>query len=131
MPVEAQVRRPVLRRRIPRGMMNHVRLSIRVSCFLLFALCLSTRVSALNNASAVTGTVVDPTGAVVHGATVDVIAHNEMLSTVTTDQQGHYSVSVPASGTYEIRVSAPGFKTLIADNLAVRNSEESIRNFTL
>jgi len=111
--------------------MNHVRLSIRVSCFLLFALCLSSRVFALNNASTVTGIVVDPTGAVVRGATVDVIAHNDKLSTVSTDQQGHYSVSVPGAGSYEIRVSAPGFKTAVTDNLAVRNSEESVRNFTL
>jgi vitamin B12 transporter len=111
--------------------MNHVRLSIRVSCFLLFALCLSTGVFALNNASAVTGIVVDPSGAVVRGATVDVIAQDKKLSTVSTDQQGHYSVSVPSAGSYEIRVSAPGFKTAIADNLAVRDSEGSIRSFTL
>ena len=111
--------------------MNHVRLSIRVSCFLLFALCLSTGVFALNNASAVTGIVVDPTGAVVRGATVDVIAQDKKLSTVSTDQQGRYSVSVPSAGSYEIRVSAPGFKTAIADNLAVRDSEGSIRSFTL
>src|SRR5258708_5571856 len=130
-PDETKVRRPVLRQQIPRGMMNHVRPSIRVSCFLLFALCLSSRVFALNNASTVTGIVVDPTGAVVRGATVDVIAHNDKLSTVSTDQQGHFSVSVPGAGSYEIRVSAPGFKTAGTDNLAVRNSEESIQNFTL
>jgi len=112
-------------------MMNHVRPSIRVSCFLLFALYLSTSLFALNNDSAITGTVVDSTGAVVRGATVDVIAHHERLSTLSTDQRGHYSVSVPAAGSYEIRVSAPGFKTAVADNLAVRNSEESIRDFTL
>jgi vitamin B12 transporter len=112
-------------------MMNRVRPSIQVSCFLLFALCLSTRALALNNASVVTGIVVDPTGAIVRGATVDVIAHNEKLSTVSTDQQGQYTVSVPAAGSYEIRVSAPGFKTATADNLAVRGSEEGIRNFTL
>ncbi len=111
--------------------MNHVRPSIRVSCFLLFALYLSTSLFALNNDSAITGTVVDSTGAVVRGATVDVIAHHERLSTLSTDQRGHYSVSVPAAGSYEIRVSAPGFKTAVADNLAVRNSEESIRDFTL
>ncbi len=111
--------------------MNHVRPSIRVSCFLLFALYLSTSLFALNNDSAITGTVVDSTGAVVRGATVDVIAHHERLSTLSTDRRGHYSVSVPAAGSYEIRVSAPGFKTAVADNLAVRNSEESIRDFTL
>ena len=111
--------------------MNYVRPSIRVSCFLLFALCLSTRVFALNNASSIAGTVVDPTGAVVRGATVDIIAHHEKLSTVSTDRQGHYSVSVPAVGSYDLRVSAPGFKTAVADILAMRDSEESIRNFTL
>ena len=111
--------------------MNHVRPSIRVSCFLLFALSLSTRVFALNNALSVTGTVVDPTGAVVRGVTVDVIAHNQKLSSVTTDQQGHYTVSVPAAGSYEIRVSAPGFKTVIVDNLGMRGPEGGIRNFTL
>jgi vitamin B12 transporter len=111
--------------------MNHVRPSIRVSCFLLFPLCLSTRVFALSNASTITGIVVDPTGAVVRGATVDVIAHNEKLSTVSTDQQGHYNVSVPGAGSYEIRVSAPAFKTAVAESLMVRDSEEGVRNFTL
>ena len=111
--------------------MNHIRPSIRVSCFLLFALCLSSRVFALNNASTVTGIVVDPTGAVVRGATVDVIAHNDKLSTVSTDQQGHYNVSVPGAGSYEIRVSAPAFKTAVAESLMVRDSEEGVRNFTL
>jgi vitamin B12 transporter len=112
-------------------MMNHVRPVLRFSCFLLLVLCLSTTLFALNNGSAITGTVVDPTGAFVRGATVDVIARHEKLSTVSTDQQGHYSVSVPAGGTYEIRVSAPGFKTVVAESSTVRNSEEIARNFTL
>ncbi len=111
--------------------MNYIRPSIQVSYFLLLALWLSVRVFALNNDSAITGIVVDPTGAVVRDATVDLIAHHEKLSRVSTDQQGRYSVAVPVAGSYEIRVSAPGFKTAVADHLAVRNSEESIRNFTL
>src|SRR5512136_2848163 len=62
----------------------------------------------------VRGTVQDPTGAMIPGATVIIIADATQVSeTVTTDQQGRYLfLSLPPTA-YTIKVEASGFKTAV------------------
>ena len=59
----------------------------------------------------IAGTVTDPKGAVVVGATVTVYAEGgaQPVATVTTDAQGQYKVPNLAPGTYAVAVAAEGF----------------------
>ncbi|MFP5209464.1 MAG: TonB-dependent receptor plug domain-containing protein [Acidobacteriota bacterium] len=104
---------------------------VRYFFCLLFVLCLSTRLVALDGGASISGTVVDPTGAVVRDARVDVVAHNSAVTTVSTDPKGHYSASVPGAGTYEIRVAAPGFKTDVSQVVVSSSLPTATRNITL
>jgi len=67
------------------------------------------------------GTVTDPAGAIVPGATV--VAMNNATSVeskTTTTSSGDYTLPYLPSGTYTIRVSAPGFRTATAENVILR-----------
>jgi hypothetical protein len=56
------------------------------------------------------GTVADPTGAVIPGASISVItASGQTAATVTTDGSGAYQSHSLSPGTYIVIVSAPGF----------------------
>ncbi len=104
---------------------------IRRFSYLSFALCLSIKLAALDGGASISGTVVDPTGAVVRGATVDVLAHNSTVVTVTTDQSGHYTAAVPSAGTYEVRVLVPGFDASESEAVVSASSETAVRNVML
>jgi Carboxypeptidase regulatory-like domain len=68
----------------------------------------------------ITGTVVDPDGAVVGGATVTATnpSTNEKL-TQTSSSSGSFTLSPLNPGLYTVTVSAPGFKTLTQQNVSV------------
>src|SRR5579859_2753956 len=78
------------------------------------------------------GTVLDPAGAVVPGATVVVVntSTGEERKTTST-AAGAYTVPYVASGTYTVRVTAPGFRTSEATNVIVRVAETLTVNITL
>src|SRR6185312_748865 len=60
----------------------------------------------------VTGTVEDPSGAAVPGADVTIINQGTTQQTaVKSDSQGRYSLLNLLPGTYNLRVSASGFRT--------------------
>src|SRR5205823_4376030 len=69
---------------------------------------------------AILGTVTDPTGAVIPGATVTAknSATNE-VRTFTTDAEGFYRFSAVPNGTYTISVTAPSFRTAALSNVVV------------
>jgi hypothetical protein len=67
------------------------------------------------------GTVTDPAGAIVPGATV--VATNNATGAeakTTSTSSGDYTLPYLQSGTYTIRVSAPGFSTANAENVILR-----------
>jgi iron complex outermembrane receptor protein/vitamin B12 transporter len=103
---------------------------VRVFSYLSFLLCFSMKLSALGGAS-ISGTVLDPTGAVVRGATVDVLAHNSTVATVTTDENGHYAAALPSAGNYQVRVRAPGFSTSGFQAALSATSAAAVCNITL
>jgi iron complex outermembrane receptor protein len=87
------------------------------NCFRVFCLytavliaSISTPLQAQNATSGITGTIVDPVGGVILGATV--VARNEssgVETRTTTDQAGKFSISGLAVGSYTVEVSVPGF----------------------
>jgi len=60
------------------------------------------------------GKIVDPSGAVLAGATVSLKSSDgTTLSTVRTDGQGAFSFTAPKPGTYSLEVSQSGFEKLV------------------
>ncbi len=62
--------------------------------------------------SGISGTVMDPNGAVVPGAEVTVTnVQTGVEATATTNESGLYSFPNLVTGTYDLKVTAPGFRT--------------------
>jgi hypothetical protein len=100
----------------------HIR-SIKLALFLLLALCLGAQFLLAQSTSTgvVAGTVTDPSGAVVSGATVTLtdVATNTP-HTATTNNAGHYVFVNAAPGLYNLTISKQGFATTKAPNLEVK-----------
>lgn len=78
------------------------------------------------------GTILDPAGAVVPGASVVLVnAANGEEHKTTTTTAGAYTLPYVPSGTYKLRVTAPGFRTSEADNVIVRIAQTLTVNVTL
>src|SRR5690348_14506798 len=74
-----------------------------------------THESAMNEAGAsLSGTVVDPSGAVVPGAEVQIFdANGKAVDSDTADDQGKYEFDGLAPGNYRVQITKTGFSTLI------------------
>ena len=84
-----------------------------VTCMLLcFALAVAGTAQAQSTTS-LRGTVTDPSGSVVSGATVVVSdPQSKVERTVQTGSQGEYQFQFLPPGTYIITVSAPGLRVI-------------------
>ena len=80
----------------------------------------STAVFGQEPTGSIEGTVTDPQGAVVQGATVAIqnVATHFTRST-TSDDNGRYRISQLSPGTYEVKVSGTNFKTSVVTNFVV------------
>src|ERR1039458_4063717 len=73
------------------------------------------------------GSVVDPSGAVVVGAQVDLTNKATNSRTrATTDGHGHYAFPSAAPGTYSVTIRATGFRTLEENNVVVEVTGQQI-----
>ena len=82
--------------------------------------------------SALTGTVTDPTGAVLPGVTVTAtaVATNQSRTVVTTES-GVYRIPLLDPGSYRVRFGLPGFKTSEVTDINLAVTETSVLNRTL
>jgi hypothetical protein len=80
----------------------------------------------------VVGTINDPQGAVIAGATVKITnkATNTVRETVTTGD-GSYRIDAVDPGTYTIEVIASGFKTITRDEVVVAAAQSTTTDFVL
>src|ERR1044072_5645095 len=89
----------------------------RVSIF-LFAAILSVTASMAQVAGRLSGVVVDPSGAAIPGASVDVLASGgkEALLKGRTDEAGVFTFVTVRPGSYDVAVEAGGFaRTVVRD----------------
>ena len=72
----------------------------------------------------VTGTITDPSGAVVPGAQVAIINQATGVSTeVESNEAGNYTFPFLIPGPYQLRVDSPGFRRLERPNLAIESGQ--------
>jgi hypothetical protein len=83
-------------------------------------------------ASAIEGTVVDTTSGVVPGATV-VLTNQEtgVVQTGFTSDAGYYRFPSLPTGTYSVRVSLKGFKTVVQESVRLQAAETRTINLTM
>ena len=81
----------------------------------------------------VAGTVTDPKGAVVAGATVTVLdpVTGITVASATTDGQGKYRVADVPAGTYSVAVRATGFREARQEQLKVEEGKRAAADFKL
>jgi len=81
---------------------------------------------------ALTGTVTDPSGAVISGATVTTTNINTgQLRTATTDADGSYKLSLLPPGNYRVTFSAKGFKVAEVPSVTVNVTETPVLSQSL
>jgi hypothetical protein len=109
---------------------------IVLSMLSVVLLCLIWAIPAFGQADVTSatlrGTVTDPTGAAVAGATVNVTNVSKgVTKTTTTGPEGTYRVPLLDPGIYEVKVAAQGFETQIARNLELTVGEATTYDIAL
>lgn len=104
--------------------MTFNRIHLGIASFVLLCLAMFTMPVALHaqtsTQGSIAGTVMDPTGAVIGGATVT-ITNTGTNATVklVSDGSGFFKAPLLEPGTYSVSISAPGFAPYHADNVVV------------
>jgi Carboxypeptidase regulatory-like domain/TonB-dependent Receptor Plug Domain len=103
-----------------------------LACLVALCICASPAIGQISGTGGLTGTVTDPSGAVISGATVTAInIDTGETRTTATDARGSYKFSLLPPGNYRVTFSARGFKTLEVPSVAVSVTENATLNRTL
>ena len=111
--------------------------SIRVLLFALFTMLLvaaSVQLAMAQTAEtgALAGTVTDPSGAIIAGASVTATnIGTGQARTVTTDASGSYKFSLLPPGNYSVKITASGFQTTEVPSVTVNVTETAVLNQAL
>jgi len=98
-------------------------------CLAVLFLCVSPTWAQSGTTGALTGTVTDPSGGVIVGASVTATnLGTGQERTVTTDSSGVYKFSLLQSGNYSVKFGASGFKTAQVPSVTVNITETPVLN---
>jgi len=98
-------------------------------CLLAFLLA-GTNSFAQNGS--ITGTVADPSGALIPGVTVTATnTQTGVMTTALTNESGAYNFASLQPGAYKLTAELPGFQTAAYDNVALGTAERLRFNFAL
>ena len=109
-------------------------LSVRGLSFLLLSVMLIMPAlwGQTSSTAALTGTVTDPTGAVIANATVTATnTANGQVRTATTGADGVYKINLLPPGTYSVKFEAAGFETSEVPSVQLDVTETPVLNRTL
>jgi hypothetical protein len=103
--------------------------------WILFVLCIAYAPSAFaqyaDTTGTIQGTVKDPSGAVIPGATVEITSSVIAAQKVTTDSAGYFRFASLPPGEYALLVTAPGFKQEKLTALRLEVGKTLTREFKL
>jgi vitamin B12 transporter len=99
-----------------------------VAVSLLFLSSESVRAAEVG---AIRGTVTDPLGSIVVGATVRLMNGATIVKTTVTDTTGNYSFEVPAAARYRVQAVAATFQVTTSSSVYVSKSAKAEVNITL
>jgi hypothetical protein len=111
-----------------------------LSLYLLIALAAFAMILAaplaqsqtLASTAALSGTVLDPSGARLANANVTLSSlDNGITRTFKTDAEGNFSFALLPAATYGLKVEAPGFKTLKQTGITLEVGQSASQNITL
>ena len=92
----------------------------------------SLHAQSLSSTGSLSGTISDPTGAVIPRATVTVSSTASGISRqFTTDSGGHFTFAFLPAGTYTLTVEAQGFNTAKQSEISLRVGDSVTDNLTL
>lgn len=103
-------------------------------CFRLTLLFFAyvTTANAQAVGSSLQGAVTDPTGAVVPNAQVEIRNRDTAaVAHLQTDSAGHFREPLLPPGDYEVRISAPGFQTVVNQGLHLTVGQDAVLDTTL
>ena len=99
-------------------------MKIWVGLLLLLAWCAALPVAEAQYRAGIQGTVVDPQGAAVGGATLTLTSKDTGRTfEATTDEKGNYSFPNLGPGQYTVSVEQKGFKKKLIEDVAVAAEE--------
>lgn len=87
--------------------------------------------AAAGELGSISGLVKNSSGVPQMGAMVEVLGPNSTGATVFTDARGTYQATGLASGTYQVKVSAPSFLPSLRENVGLRSGASMVVNVTL
>src|SRR5262245_32180616 len=95
---------------------------------LLMAQCLSALAQSDVSAATLKGTVSDPQSAVVANAKITVTSVERGNSrNVTSNEEGAYQIPSLQPGTYQLRIEAQGFETIVVTNLILNVEQFAVQ----
>ena len=100
---------------------------------ILSLVCAMTVFAQASQTGGITGVVSDQSGALVSGATIEVINEStgKTVRTVTTAEDGGFAVALLTPGPYRLEITAPSFKKAIINAVPVRIGETARQNIGL
>ena len=107
---------------------------LQVFCILAILCCLPVVLASAQSASTaqISGTVVDPQGAVVAGAQVTATnVATGVPRTVNTTSTGNYVIPSLTPGTYDVKVSAKGFGDAMSKGVKLNVGDQPTLNFNM
>jgi hypothetical protein len=102
--------------------------SVRAFALTLAALVVALPASAQITTASVTGTVKDPQGGVIPGATVTLISETQgtQMSDVFTNNNGDFTIANVKPDRYTLQVTMEGFKTLKKSGIVVSSGDRTL-----
>jgi len=101
-------------------------------CLLAVFACASVSLAQTAQTGALSGTITDQSGAVIAGASVTATnTGTGQARTVTTESTGAYKLSLLPPGTYSLKITASGFKTVTVPSVTVSVTETAVLNQSL
>jgi hypothetical protein len=114
------------------GRSRKIATSFAIFVTLVFSLMAGVVAHAQVTGATVSGTVTDPTGGVVAGATVTATnTATAIARNVTTDSAGVFTIPNLVPGPYDFRISAPGFSTSVQSGVALSVGQQQQLNFAM